>query len=91
MEVYLPGCFKASIVFCIITNWDGCIKVCQDHLETTVEHLLSQLDMGEPTETAAEKTIDSIFFCDFSDPKSDSRSYVEVLFFNFFFSNVLDM
>ena len=43
-----------------------------------MEQLISQLDMGEPMD-AADMTMDSIFFCDFSDPKSDSRSYVEVI------------
>ena len=70
----LPHCQSATLVSQYVQ------EVCEERLDTTVEYLLAQLDMGEPTDTPVEMTINSIFFCDFSDPKSDSRSYVEVFF-----------
>ena len=36
------------------------------------------MDMVELADVS-EMNVHSIFFCDFSDPKSESRSYVEVL------------
>ena len=62
----------ALIGHCIENN-------CQQFLEATVSDLLAQLDMGDPGDSPVEQTMRSIFFCDFSDPKSDSRSYVEVV------------
>ena len=51
---------------------------CEVHLQTTLHDLFAQMDMVELAEIS-QMNIDSIFFCDFSDPKSESRSYVEVL------------
>lgn len=52
---------------------------CEQFLGATVADLLAQLDMGDPGDCPVQQTMESIFFCDFSDPKSDSRSYVEVV------------
>lgn len=51
---------------------------CREHFKASVHDLLAQMDMVELADIA-DMTIHSIFFCDFSDPKSESRSYVEVM------------
>lgn len=51
---------------------------CQTHLQASVGDLFAQMDMVELADIA-DMTINTIFFCDFSDPKSESRSYVEVM------------
>lgn len=51
---------------------------CNEHFKATVTDLLAQMDMVELADVA-DMTIHSVFFCDFSDPKSESRSYVEVM------------
>lgn len=51
---------------------------CESHFQASVSDLFAQMDMVELTDLA-EMNINTIFFCDFSDPKSESRSYVEVM------------
>ena len=51
---------------------------CRIHFHATVSDLFAQMDMVELNDLA-EMNINTIFFCDFSDPKSESRSYVEVM------------
>lgn len=51
---------------------------CETHFQATVSDLFAQMDMVELADLA-EMNINTIFFCDFSDPKSESRSYVEVM------------
>lgn len=53
-------------------------QACEAHFQTTLYDLFAQMDMVELADVS-EMDIHSIFFCDFSDPKSESRSYVEVL------------
>ena len=51
---------------------------CETHFQATVNDLFAQMDMVELADLA-DMSIHTIFFCDFSDPKSESRSYVEVM------------
>lgn len=53
-------------------------ECCEQHLKVTIAQLFAAMDMVELADLA-EMTIETIFFCDFSDPKSESRSYVEVM------------
>jgi dynein heavy chain len=51
---------------------------CETYFQATVSDLFAQMDMVELADLAY-MNIYTIFFCDFSDPKSESRSYVEVM------------
>ena len=63
-------------------------QCCEQFLNVTLAQLFAQLDMVELADLA-QMTIESIFFCDFSDPKSESRSYLEGGFvFIFVFINL---
>ena len=53
-------------------------SVCEEHLQATVKDLLSHLELADPADIVHMNTC-SIFFCDFSDPKADTRSYTEVI------------
>ena len=52
--------------------------VCEEHLKATVKELLSHLELADPADMVNMNT-STIFFCDFSDPKADTRSYTEVI------------
>ena len=51
-------------------------QCCEQFLNVTLAQLFAQLDMVELADLE-KMTTESIFFCDFSDPKSESRSYLE--------------
>ncbi|XP_037775624.1 dynein heavy chain 7, axonemal-like [Penaeus monodon] len=50
---------------------------CTNHLNEDFNHLLAELDDGDDGEVS-ENDLRNLVYCDFADPKSESRHYVQV-------------